>query len=253
MTDKPDYTKGRYTLWPAQLIKYVEDLVKSWEQLKNVDGMARTKRTRGPKVHEFGHPAEWASCKAAEIVAAITALQDSSPADTAERPRLDAAVTYLRDLMQGDQAQAIIDGYLDQEVLKRLVDLRNELARVVLGDLDPEPESGLPCPICDEPKSSEATGMLFNRRSGPVFRCIACQFTTSGDDYEAMRLAVAQASKEPIRVTRAVAAAHFGIPVGRIQNWLNRGKLTRHRQGGQTLVDLVEIKALIDAQKSPPV
>ncbi|MCW2628538.1 MAG: hypothetical protein JWR48_5260, partial [Mycobacterium sp.] len=115
---------------PVDSHSFTRDLVCYWRLVSDLDKPSHRRDLRGPKIREFGHPAEWASDTAAEIVAGFVhmhnavadACGDSRPTGGTERNQLQAAVTYLH------AKRDLLPKVLDVNLLRILIDLHKELS-----------------------------------------------------------------------------------------------------------------------------
>ncbi|ART69108.1 hypothetical protein BTO20_11395 [Mycobacterium dioxanotrophicus] len=107
-------------------------------------------RTRSATTREYGHPAEWASDRAAEIVNLLTGWHDylaeqrneTPPPTGSEERRLVAAWKYLEPRVE--QLTQIVEA----EALKELPDLHHKIRRA-LGVSTPKYTLPIPCPNSD--------------------------------------------------------------------------------------------------------
>lgn len=116
--------------------------------------------TRRTTTRSYGHPAEWASDKAAEIVDILTSWHDllaehrreTPPPNGAEQHRIVSAWKYLEP--RCEQLVELID-YAD---LKELPDLHHRI-RHTLGYTNPSYTLPVPCPSCDLRVMQRTVGM----------------------------------------------------------------------------------------------
>jgi hypothetical protein len=200
-------------------------------------------RVRGPAVREYGHPQEWASDKAAEIVQLFDRARDmvadacgepGSADSRSEAARLAAAFAYLH------AKRELLPQMLDSDLLRAMLAVHTEISETLGLILHVEKRG--PCPKCGEPLS---------KYTGETDLFCECGYQVEGDDYEIVARAGLDAtldatSAEPLLVTIEYAAKRYNLKRATIDTWLMRGKLTRHgkNKDGRVLVDAREIANL---------
>lgn len=110
----------------------------------------RRETTRHTTAREYGHPAEWASDRAAEIVDKVTGWHDylaekrgeTPPPQGAEARRLVSAWQYLEPRLE--QLAELVE----REALQELSDLHYRI-RNTLGYNNPSVTLPMPCPSCE--------------------------------------------------------------------------------------------------------
>ena len=148
-----------WTTTPQKLRKTIYRLTLDWINLhRDLPTPPRRNTTRTSNTREYGHPAEWASDKAREIVDVLTswheALADhrheTPPPAGNEQRRLTAAWIYLEPRCPQLIAYANhpIDGHDNHEALKELPDLHHGI-RNTLGYNNPRYTLPVPCPNTD--------------------------------------------------------------------------------------------------------
>ncbi len=135
---------------PKHLRRTLYWLALDWIHLRTTfpapAGTAKTARVRSSR-REYGHPAEWASDKAAEIVDKLTEWHDylaehrneTPPPKGAEQPRLIAAWKYLE-----PRCEQLVE-LVEHEALKELPDLHHGIRRAI-GATKPRYAIPIPCP-----------------------------------------------------------------------------------------------------------
>lgn len=159
-------------------------LALDWVNLHtNLPKPLRTDDTRPPAYRDYGHPAEWASDKAAQIAAILHDWHDlvaetrnetpPPPPNTAEIIRVTKAWKYLEPRIE--QLVTIVD----PEALTEIRTLHNQI-RAALGHTNPKQVLPAPCP-------SQDCGLRTLSRSVSVGHdiivCASCGYTVREEYY----------------------------------------------------------------------
>ncbi|AXQ64154.1 hypothetical protein I5H56_gp097 [Mycobacterium phage KristaRAM] len=150
MTQPAETTKPK-KMNPKQLRRTLYWLALDWINLRNnlpTPQSGQLGRRTNSRI--YGHPAEWASDKAAEIVDILTSWHDNlaeirnetPPPKGAEEHRLIAAWKYLE-----PRCEQLAEEF-DAEDLKELPDLHHKIRRT-LGENIPKYTLPIPCPNTD--------------------------------------------------------------------------------------------------------
>jgi hypothetical protein len=156
-TEKPEKI---WTTTPKKLRQTIYWLALDWIGLhRDLPTPPKGETTRTSNAREYGHPAEWASDKAREIVDKLTSWHDmlaehrheTPPPAGSEQRRLIAAWTYLDP--RTDKLIELIktttsDGRENHIDLKELADLHGGI-RNILGHNKPRYMLPVPCPNTD--------------------------------------------------------------------------------------------------------
>lgn len=135
---------------PRKLRRTVYWLTLDWIHLRATLPLPPKARGRASNLREYGHPAEWASDKAAEIVDILASWHDllaehrneRPPPKGAEERRIVAAWKYLE-----PRCEQLVE-VVDNEDLRELPDLHNKIRRA-LGYNQPKYTLPIPCPNMD--------------------------------------------------------------------------------------------------------
>lgn len=248
-----------YAFFPGRF----DELIAYWVRLRSLATPSGQKQTRRPRNREFGHPAEWASDKAAEIVDAVVRTRNhvagyyseaNQPTRGAESARLNEAVAYLRSKKPAE-LRPVFAGSAEA-LRQRLIHLHKEIGDALGVN---EPTESAACPAC-----GEVSAKLFsNTRGEREVRCTGCHYRATRDDYAAAvsiamttllasdddKPEMASGDSEPMTIKEAVC--RFGIKRSTIDTWIRRGDLQKLRENGNglTLIDGLEVKRLKDRQK----
>lgn len=182
MTDTADTTNTKpKRMHPNQLRETFYRLALDWYQLHNqLPTPPHRETTRRTTTRTYGHPAEWASDKAAEIANILTSWHDllaehrkeTPPPTGSEQTRVVAAWKYLEP--RCEQLTELVD-YHD---LKELPDLHHRI-RNTLGYNQPRYTLPVPCP------ATECGLRTLTRRVGigqDFIICDHCGYTVKDDE-----------------------------------------------------------------------
>lgn len=166
---------------PKALRRTLYWLALDWINLHNTMPVLRSAGGRSSNRKEYGHPAEWASDKAAEIVDHLTGWHDylaehrneTPPPHGAEKHRLVAAWKYLE-----PRCEQLVE-LVEHEALKELPDLHHKIRRT-LGENTPKYTLPMPCP---NDECSLRTLVRVQGIAQDFIACDACGYTIKESYY----------------------------------------------------------------------